>query len=57
MVPKDKVNEFLVKIRKYYEKERPEDQKLLIPNSIDDNIFVTQPAQGACVFDPSEYFN
>lgn len=25
MVPKDKVNEFLVKIRTYYEKERPED--------------------------------
>ena len=44
MVPKDKVNEFLTKIRAYYLKERPEDEKLNIPNSIDDNIFVTQPA-------------
>jgi galactokinase len=41
MVPKDKVNEFLTKIRSYYVKERPEDEKLLIPNTIDDNIFVT----------------
>jgi hypothetical protein len=44
MVPKDEVNEFLTKIRAYYLKERPEDEKLNIPNSIDDNIFVTQPA-------------
>jgi hypothetical protein len=44
MVPKDKVDQFLIKIRSYYLKERPEDEKLAIANSIDDNIFVSSPA-------------
>ena len=41
MVPKDIVNEFLPKVREYYLKERPDDEKLAIHGSIDDNIFVT----------------
>jgi galactokinase len=57
MVPKEKVNEFLAKIRTYYLKERPDDEKLAIQGNIDDNIFVTEPAQGACIIDSSDYFN
>ena len=53
LVKKEQLEEFIDKVYPYYTKQREPGEELWITDDLDRYIFATQPAQGACVLDPS----
>jgi galactokinase len=55
LVRKDILPEFLEKMRTYYTKKREPGQELPHFEDLDQYLFSTTPAKGACVLNPTNY--
>lgn len=55
LVRKTQLDEFLDKLKTYYEKEREPEKKLVMTEPLSTYLFATAPSQGACIFDIKDW--